>query len=248
MVDVEEDCTVLDSQRPSQCPAKCPHYEKTYCSIVDYVLLASLVAAYTTNFATYNKGKTNVTQLVPKKVWKLVYDQFLREHHGSKFAEEMLKDRLWETLKELKKSGTSNEEGSNRAILHANDILTYLKNTNSHATLNILKLRQSMLDQALGVATSPSMFSQPSSCGILPSQVQDAPAGMHASLHQAPTCSPSPSSTQKLPSKAELLVAQSRSMQSIARSMEARTEGKEALFSLKMDIEIEKKNQLKLPT
>ena len=76
--------------------------------------------------------------------------------------------------------------------------------------------------------------------------MQDAPAETQASPHRAPTRSSSPSSTQKLPSKAELLAAQSRSMQSIARSMEARTEGKEALLSLKMDIEIEKKKATKI--
>ena len=35
-------------------------------------------------------------------------------------------------------------------------------------------------------------------------------------------------------------------MRSIARSMEAWTEGKEALLSLKMDIEIEKKKETKI--
>ena len=76
--------------------------------------------------------------------------------------------------------------------------------------------------------------------------MQDVPAGTQASPHQVATRSPSPSSIQKLPSKAELLAAQSRSMRSIARSMEARTEGKEALLSLKMDIEIEKKKAAKI--
>ena len=146
------------------------------------MVLSSLVAAYTTHFAAYSKGRTTVTQLVPGKVWKLVYDQFLREHPGSKFAEETLKDRLRETLKELK-TGTSNEKGSNRAILQADDVLTRLRNTDSHATRNILRLRQSMLDQASGAATSPSTFSQPSSPGISPSQMQDAPTGTQASLH-----------------------------------------------------------------
>ena len=145
MADVEEDCTVLDSQRPSQHPVKCLRRKKTHRSIVDSVVLSSLVATYTTHFVAYSKGRTNVTQLVPGKVWKLVYDQFLREHPGSKFAEETLKDRLWETLKELK-TRTSNDEGSNRAILQADDVLTRLRNTDSHATRNILRLRQSMLD------------------------------------------------------------------------------------------------------
>ena len=64
----------------------------------------------------YSSGRTNVTQLVLGKVWKLVYEQFLREHPGSKFQEDTLKDRLRETLKELK-TGTSNKQGSEKAIL-----------------------------------------------------------------------------------------------------------------------------------
>jgi hypothetical protein len=179
-------------------------------------------------------------------VWKLVYDQFLCEHPGSKFAKETLKDRLRETLKELK-TGTSNEEGSDRAVLQADDVLTRLRNTDSHATRNILRLRQNMLEQASsGGGNSPTTFSQPSSPGMAPSQVQDANPGPQAPTRGAATRSPSPSSNQKLPSKAELLAAQSNSMKSIARSMEARTEGKEALLSLKMDIEMEKKKAAKI--
>ena len=88
---------------------------------------------------------TNITQLVPGKVWKLVYNQFLCEHPSSKFAEEMLKDRIRKTLEELK-TGTSNEEGSNRVVLQADDVFTHLENTDFHAMRNILRLCQTMLD------------------------------------------------------------------------------------------------------
>ena len=74
------------------------------------------------NFASYIKGKTNVSLLVLEKVWKLVYDQIVCEHSGSKFAEEMLKDRLQKTLKELK-IGTSNKERSDRTVLQADNVL-----------------------------------------------------------------------------------------------------------------------------
>ena len=114
-------------------------------------------------------------------------------------------------------------------------------------TCNILGLCQSMLEQtSSGAATSPTTFSQLSSSGLAPSQVQDALPRPRASLHRAGTHSPSPSSTQKLPSKAELLVIQSRSMKSIAGSMEARTKGKETLLFLKMDINMEKKKGAKI--
>ena len=163
MADELDDCIVLDSQHLSQRSAKLPRREKIHHPIVDFAVLSSLVAAYTTHFVAYSRGKTSVTQLVPGKVWKLVYNQFLFEHLGSKFVEETLKDRLWETLKELK-TGTSNEEGSDRVVLQADDVLTCLRNTDSHATRNILRLRQNMLEQALsGGGNLPTTFSQPSS-------------------------------------------------------------------------------------
>ena len=64
-----------------------------------------------------------MTQLVLGKVWKLVYEQFLREHLRSQFVEDTLKDRLRETLNELK-TGTLNEEGSEKVVLQPNDVLT----------------------------------------------------------------------------------------------------------------------------
>ena len=76
---------------------------------------------------------------------------------------------------------------------------------------------------------------------MVPSQEQDAPPGPQPFNQRVGTLSPSPSSAQRLPSKVELLATQSRSMRSIARNMEARTEEKKALLSLKMDIEMEKK-------
>ena len=104
-------------------PSKLPWHERSHRPIVDSLVLSSLVLLYTTHFAMYSSGRTNVTQVVPGKVWKLMYEQFLREHPRSKFAEDMLKYRLQETLKELK-TRISNEEGSEKAILQADDVLT----------------------------------------------------------------------------------------------------------------------------
>ena len=58
--------------------------------------------------------------------------------------------------------------------------------------------------------------------------------------------SPSPSSAHKLPTKAELLASQSKSMSCIAQTMEARTEEKGALLSMKMDIQMEKQKAAKI--
>ena len=155
MGDDNDDCTMLEDQGPSQRPSKLPRREKSHRPIVDSVVLSWLVSSYTMHFATYSNGRKNVTQLVPGKVWKLVYEQFLREHPGSKFVEDTLKDRLRKTLKELK-TGTSNEEGSEKAVLQVDDVLTRLRGTDSHATRNILKIRQTTVDQSSSGGNPPT--------------------------------------------------------------------------------------------
>lgn len=327
MANSQQDCTVLDSQSPSERPAKLPRRERFHRPIVDSLVIDSLVASYNTHFATYSRWKKNVTQLVPGKVWKLVYEQFLREHPGNKFAEETLKDRLRQALKELK-TGTSNEEGSEKAVVQAEDVVTRLRNTDSQATPNVLNFRDQSEDvlvrlrntdshaarnvlnlryQSEDVLTRlsnteshatcnvlnprdqsslggnpPTSSSHPSSSGMGPSEVQDASTrpppsgtrsyrspnpptisshpsspGMGPSLVQDATTQPlpsgtrrprslSPCSTQKIPTKAEILASQSKSMSSIARTMEARTAGKEALLSVKMDIMMEKRKSAKI--
>ena len=228
MDDWQDDCIVLDEQGLSQRPLKLTHRERYHQPIVDSEVLSSLVLLYTTDFATYNNSTTNVTQLVPKKVWKLVYRQFLREHPGSKFAEDTLKDRLRKTLKELK-TGTSNKEGSEKVVLQVRNILIRLRSTISHATRNILKLWQTMVDQFLSGGNPPT-----------PGQVQDDSLHPQSLGGARSHCFPSPSLAQKLPTKAKFLASQSKSMSSIAWSMEARTERKEELLFIKMDIKMEK--------
>ena len=76
--------------------------------------------------------------------------------------------------------------------------------------------------------------------------MQDALLGPQPSTHKGSNHSLSPCSTQKLPSKVELLTAQSKSMRAIACSMEARIKKKQGLFSLKMDIKMEKEKIAKI--
>ena len=82
-------------------------------------------------------------------------------------------------------------------------------------------------------------MNQSSSGGNPPTfgQVQDGSRGPR---------SLSPSSGQKLPTKVELLASQSKNMSSIARTMEARTEGKGALLVVKMDIQVEKRKATRI--
>lgn len=56
-----------------------------------------------------------------------------------------MKDLLHDTLKELK-NGNSNEEGLNKATLQCDDMLGCLKAIDGHASKNVLKIRQNMMD------------------------------------------------------------------------------------------------------
>ena len=43
---------------------------------VDSVKLSSLMAIHARHFSDYSKGRRNVTQLIPKKIWPLVRSYF----------------------------------------------------------------------------------------------------------------------------------------------------------------------------
>ncbi len=66
-------------------------------------------------------------------------------HLGLVFVEETLKDHLHDTLKELK-IGTNNEGGLERATLECDEVLEHLNAIDGHATRNVLKKCQSLLD------------------------------------------------------------------------------------------------------
>jgi hypothetical protein len=68
-------------------------------------------------------------------------------------AEVTLKDKLWDTLNEFK-TRTLNEEELERATLQCDEMLQHLKVTNGHATRNVLKRCQSLIDGALMSTTS----------------------------------------------------------------------------------------------
>jgi len=66
-------------------------------------------------------------------------------HHDSYLAKETFKDRLWDTLKELKIE-ISNEKGLGKATLQCDQELKHLTATNGHATNNVLRKHQSHID------------------------------------------------------------------------------------------------------
>jgi hypothetical protein len=68
-----------------------------------------------------------------------VYQHYKRQYLKSNFYKETFKDRLQDTLKEIKINMT-NEEGANGVVLQNNDVLTLLKITKGHVTWNVLKM------------------------------------------------------------------------------------------------------------
>jgi hypothetical protein len=56
-------------------------------------------------------------------MWKDVYVANKAEYPKSKFQEEILKKRFWDTLREIK-IGKPNEEGSNNVVLQNEEVLT----------------------------------------------------------------------------------------------------------------------------
>jgi hypothetical protein len=73
---------------------------------VESIHLSTLLAAHGRHFAKYSEGRTNVTQLVPKVVWRSVYKEFLEVYPSFEFAEETLKKKLTDEIKSLR-TGTS---------------------------------------------------------------------------------------------------------------------------------------------
>jgi len=86
----------------------------------------------------YNQDRKNVTQLVPNNVWKVIYVDYKLKFPHFIFQEESLKDKLRDTLKELK-TCTTNEKGAKMVVLQSDQVLEQLKSTNGHATWNVLK-------------------------------------------------------------------------------------------------------------
>ncbi len=95
---------------------KASRWEKKNCAIVESIHLSSMCAAYNHHCAIYNKNKSQNTQLIPNVVWKVVYASYKSNYLELKFKEETLKERLQETLRELK-TMTLNEKGLDIMVL-----------------------------------------------------------------------------------------------------------------------------------
>lgn len=111
---------------------------------MDKVHLCTLIVAYNVHFKKYSAGKMNVTQLITSLVWKSMYATYLLQHPGSMFKADNLKERLRDSLKELK-TGTSNEENAEKVVIQCNHVMARLRCTKGHAKRNVLWKRHTIL-------------------------------------------------------------------------------------------------------
>jgi len=221
---------------PIKHKVKVPRRDQRQRALIESWHLSTMAAAYNHHFAIYSRDRKQVTQLIPKAVWKSVYTAYLEAYPDSQFAEDTLKDRLRETLKELKTTGTSNEEGSDKKVLQSDEALAQLKAaTDGHATTrNALKRRQSFID-----GTTHALISYPTSSSIGADGPKSAPSS---------TSGPSSTSTptDKAMTMAELLQQQSRSIVALAHQFQSSSEKRDALVAAKLEISNEKKNKVKI--
>lgn len=118
------------------------------------------------HFAAYSQGQKQVTQLVISVVWKLAYAYYFVGYLDLLFQEDPLKDRLRDTLKDLK-MGTNNEAHGDMTTLQSDEVLVQLKTTYGHTTHNVLKCRQDLIDwcfpthSTLATINIPEMFEGP---------------------------------------------------------------------------------------
>jgi hypothetical protein len=125
--------------------------------LIETETLAILVCSYNHHFSDYYKGRRHVTQRIPSKVWKSVYTDFLEKArefaaaNGEVFNERLLpvertlQDSLRSALDE-QDTGTPDEKGAAKVTLQCENTLQRLKRADGHATRNMLRLRNDMID------------------------------------------------------------------------------------------------------
>ena len=129
---------------------------------VDTTSLSILKASYDRHFGEYCKDRKQVTQVLPAKVWKHVFADFLKscdeliqseddpdikcvEDLGLK-AERTYQLNLKEVLKSMD-TGVSNSRGSDNAVLQQNEVLKELRKTDDHARRHMIAKRSVLLSQ-----------------------------------------------------------------------------------------------------
>jgi uncharacterized protein YifE (UPF0438 family) len=118
--------------------------------------LSTLISGYQVHFAAYSSRRIKaVTQLIPGTVWKAMYKDYLEQYPDSSFKESNLKERVRETLNELE-TGNSNPKRTSSVALQSADVLKKIRLTNGHASRNVLKYREKLMNDGLPDALTTS--------------------------------------------------------------------------------------------
>jgi hypothetical protein len=145
----EDDGRLLEglSEEAASPPRKKVRLDGVSRAMVDSIHLATLMASYHHHFGEYSNGRKHATkQIIPSKVWRKVYQSYKEVHTDSSFDEETLKKRVRETLEQLQ-TGTSNTPDT-PAALQSSEILKRIKETNGHATRNLISLRHTLINSS----------------------------------------------------------------------------------------------------
>jgi hypothetical protein len=130
-------------------------------TIVQTEKLAILVSSYHVHYADYCRGRKNVSQRVPAKVWKKAYadfieacrDSLLPVSPGLKFnesqlpAERTLQDALRDALDQ--DTGITDTNGAEKCCPQDEDVLMRLQRTDGHARRNMLMMRSEMISNVV---------------------------------------------------------------------------------------------------
>ncbi|CAM6100772.1 unnamed protein product [Calypogeia fissa] len=194
--------------------------------IVDSLHIRTMVAAYNHHIVIYSKNRKKVGQLIPGKVWKVVYAHYKTVFPTSPFQEETLKDRLRETLKEMKARGKLKIESAAAAevaTLQSEEELVRSKPTDEPATTrNVLKRSHSLMDGTIAPVASTSSASSTDASDA------DPPA-------LGPT-SPPVSSNEKLKSEVQTAQPQASSLALMEKQFQESASAKQnALLDAKLD-------------
>jgi hypothetical protein len=117
--------------------------------------LAILVSSYHKHYSAYCRGRKNVLQRVPRKVWNSVYEDFTSSMKESCVvanisfeksdlpAERTLQDALRSSLDQ--DTGVSDAKGAKTCSPQDEDMLVMLKRSDGHARRNMLQFRDDIV-------------------------------------------------------------------------------------------------------
>lgn len=94
----------------------------------------------------YSKGrKKAVVQLIPKKVWVKAFADYTKEFPSSISKEDSLEDHLRDSLKVMISGVDYNPKDRDALVIHDEDLMKKLMNTESWKAKNVVKLRDDLM-------------------------------------------------------------------------------------------------------